>query len=163
MVFSFLSSQRDSIYLRCADHNSLTHTRLLGKKKLRLQLAGQTALGAHILPLFVIPEAPFGSEMPQSKNSNTSNSAWVNSLILKSNFHYLCLNFMLFKLFMQTEGCSELFITLLWILLPLWVVKIGMMSLQILRDVTYLLHSLWTLWIGCLQNNQSLLPLPWEA
>lgn len=31
LVFSFSSTQQDSIYLPCADHNSLTHSCILGK------------------------------------------------------------------------------------------------------------------------------------
>ena len=81
------------------------------------------AFTAQFPALFLILDAHVGSEMAWGKEGNEGTSAWVNSIMILPSFHYLCLNFMLFKLFMRTEGCFELFIILEWILEPVWLVK----------------------------------------
>lgn len=125
----FLSTQQDSIYLPRADHNSLIGSFLLGK---HLRMHSSAANCIHNTELLSISHPGCSSWIrngPKQKNEGTS--AWDRSVIIELGFHYLCLNFMLFKLFtgnrkqlwVHGKNKKNTFIIWGWIVPPSWPLK----------------------------------------
>lgn len=100
--FLFLCTQQDSIYRPRADHNSLTRSCLLGKY-LRMHLPAANCINTTDPALISYSGCScWITNWPGAKRDGGT-TAWDKSIIMQPGFYYLCLNFMLFKLFMRSR------------------------------------------------------------